>query len=99
MNRFTVTIALVAALLFAAPGMSSAVAPAHLGPEPSLLAKVMDAVFIRPPAAVAGIAASAFGVALLPITWPAGAANDVMNDTVGASWRFVVERPLGRFSD
>lgn len=99
MKRIGITVALVAALLLATPGLASAVAPDRS--EPCVGLKIVDAVLVRPPSLVASIAASALGVVVVPFTLPFGTdvARGMSDDIFGSAWRFTFKRPLGDFSD
>jgi hypothetical protein len=103
MKRIGIALALTTTLLLVSPGMASAANWEREDPNVGLM--IVDAVFVRPISAVAGIAATGFYVALAPITWTVGWVSDpcwgkgMWDDMVVGSWNFTVRRPLGDFSD
>lgn len=103
MKRIGVSFALMSALLLVSPGMASAAGPGR--GEPHVMAKIADAIFIRPISAVAGIAATGFYVGLTPITWTLGWVDDpcwgeqMWDDMVVGAWDFTIRRPLGDFDN
>jgi hypothetical protein len=88
-KKLSVVLALVLILSFVAPVMAYE--------EPSVWAKIVDALLVRPACVVGSVAATAFFIATLPVTFPIGVSEQLSYAIVEAPWRFTAGRYPGEY--
>lgn len=89
-KKLSVILAIVLILSFSAPVMAYE--------EPSVGAKIVDALLVRPACVVGSVAATAFFIATLPVTFPIGVSEQLSYAIVEAPWRFTAGRYLGEYN-
>ena len=94
MRNFIATILLIGLMILPSSLLAQAAPP---GQEPSVGAKVLDLLIVRPISlGVSGIT-TGFFLVTLPITFPIGVSEASARIFVEAPWRFTGARPLGDF--
>lgn len=74
------------------------VAQAEQPSEPSVGLKIVDIVLVRLPCLGGSIASTAVYLAISPVVYAIGVADQVANAMVVAPWRFTAKRYLGQFN-
>jgi hypothetical protein len=67
--------------------------------SPHWAVQAVDAVAIRPLAAVGSVVSTGVYIVLLPVTFPTGTAGELTYPMVFAPWRFTGTRMLGSFTE